>query len=73
MRNLEIPWSSRWITPDSEADLRETSSLIRSESESESESENEAAMADDTAAKRNIRDKSFLLIAIVDLTFQGLW
>ena len=66
MRNLEIPWSSRWITPDSEFDLRETSSLVRSESESESESEKDADANDDTAAKRKRRDTSFLLIAIVD-------
>lgn len=64
MRNLEIPWSSRWITPDSEFDLRETSSLVRSESESGSEKDDDDAI-DDREDTRSRRDKSFLLIAIV--------
>lgn len=63
MRNLEIPWSSRWITPDSEFDLREASSLVRSESESGSEKDADAI--DDREDTRSRRDKSFLSIAIV--------
>lgn len=62
---MEIPWSSRWITPDSEFDLRETSSLVRSESESGSEKDDDDNAIDDREDTRSRRDKSFLLIAIV--------
>jgi hypothetical protein len=71
VRNFEIPWSSRWITPDSLVDLRDTSSLRRSESESESE--NEAANVDDSVAMRKRRETSFDLSAIVvDLSFSQI-